>query len=338
MTTVAGLDVDAVVDYLRQHGLATAGSVRVCLISGGRSNLTYALDVDGNRWVLRRPPLGDVLSTAHDMAREYTVMAALAGTVVPVPRAVALCDDPAVLGVPFYLMERVEGDVLRTAEEVRALRDDARVSVFHELVDVLAGLHRIDPDGVGLAKFGRPEGFMARQVRRWTAQLEHRRALSADMTALSQQLAGSVPESRYASIVHGDYRLDNCVVYRGRIVAVLDWEMSTLGDPLGDLAMFAVYHHGLADLPNPVVYASGQLPGSPTLADTFRRYAAATGFDVGDLSWYLGFAWFKLAAILTGVAHRAERGQAAGQQFSGVTELVDPCVARGLDALEGSLP
>ena len=261
----AGVDPAALAAYLRKKGLSDARSLDATLISGGRSNLTYLLHVNEAEWVLRRPPLGEVLATAHDMSREHRVMSALAHSAVPVPPMVALCEDPAVLGAPFFIMERVPGEALRQLAAVENLTESQRADLVTERTAVLASLHEVDPDQVGLNTFGRPDGFMARQVRRWTIQLRATLEPTAAMLKLAGNLATSVPMSSLAAIVHGDYRLDNCLCLDAKITAVLDWEMSTLGDPLSDLALFGVYYDGLADLPNAVVQAPGRLPGCPSM-------------------------------------------------------------------------
>src|SRR3954470_10757917 len=240
-----GLDLAAVTAWLEQQcpGLL-AGPPSAALVAGGRANLTYVLDDEARRFVLRRPPLGHVLATAHDMSREHRVLSALHGTVVPVPQPLALCADESVTGAPFYVMAHVDGAVLRRRSDVEPLPGAGRRQLVDGMMDVLADLHGVDPAAVGLADFGRPEGFMARQVRRWGGQLDASR--SRDLAGIDELRAGlqtSVPEDGDVSVVHGDYRLDNLVVagpsepdaYRVR--SVLDWEMATLGDPLGDLGL-----------------------------------------------------------------------------------------------------
>lgn len=333
------LDVPALAAYLRRAGVAAADTIHVARLSGGRSNMTYGVEVDGARWVLRTPPLGEVLATAHDVTREYRVMTALASSAVPVPQTVLLCEDRAVLGVPFYVMERVEGRVLRSLEDVLSVPPGERHDLVLHLVDVLADLHRVDPAVVGLSGFGRPAGFMERQVRRWTHQLESSRTRSlSGADELAAGLRSRVPISPPAAVVHGDYRLDNCIAHHGRIAAVLDWEMSTVGDPLADLALFVVYHDGLATLPNPVVPAPGRLPDMPPLDELLQRYSARTGADLAGLAWYLAFAWFKFAVILEGIRFRRLSGQADDAASAGVDNLVQPAVDRGLAALRALDP
>src|SRR5688572_25315027 len=275
------------------------GSLSAQLVAGGRSNLTYLLTDGRDRWVLRRPPLGHVLETAHDMGREHRLLAALAPTDVPVPRPLLLA-GPEVIGAPFYVMDFADGEVLRERAQLDRLDAAAANALATELVDVLARLHRLDPEQVGLGDLGRPEGYLERQVRRWGRQLEssHSRDLP-ELTRLAERLAARIPDSRSAGIVHGDYRLDNVVVdpVRGHIVAVLDWEMATLGDPLTDLASTLVWWDGMRGLDSPVAAVPADVPGYPGGDHLLAAYARQSDLDLEPLPWYLGFAFFKIAAI-----------------------------------------
>jgi aminoglycoside phosphotransferase (APT) family kinase protein len=283
--------------------------------------------------VLRRPPLGELQATAHDMRREYTVLTSLRDTAVPVPRTYAMCDDHSVIGAPFYIMEFVHGDVLRTTKDVLNVPVGSRRALMVQLVEVLTSLHTIDPGEIGMSDFGRPDGFMERQVRRWSRQFAGVQTRPvAGFDELVTRLLSTVPDSPVSSLLHGDYRLDNCVVRDSNIAAVLDWEMSTLGDPLADLSMFVVYHDGLADLPNPVVESPGRLADVPPLTSLLELYSHTTGYAIDDLDWYMAFAWFKLSVILEGVHARSLQGQMAVAGFNGVADLVEPSVASGLAA------
>jgi len=270
--------------------------------------------------------------------REHRVISALGGTPVPVPRTLHLCTDTAVLGAPFYVMERVVGvHVVDALPPGYADEPAQRREIADALVDVLADLHAVDPVAVGLADFGRPEGFLQRQVRRWTTQWEATRDTDRpDLDALAARLAETVPASARTGITHGDYRLDNCLLdpqVRGRIRAVLDWEMSTLGDPLADLAMLFVYWpqagEDIASVPG-----VSTLPGFPTRLELAERYAARTGADLSVLPWYVAFAWFKFAAIVAGIVARSAAGAMAGKDITGYAERIGPCVDRGRAALE----
>jgi aminoglycoside phosphotransferase (APT) family kinase protein len=317
-------------------------AVTVELIAAGMSNLTYVVAPegrDGEAVILRRPPTGAVLATAHDMAREHRVITALGGTPVPVPRTLHLCTDPSVLGAPFYVMERVVG--VHVAEELPpgyADQPAERRAIGEGFVDVLADLHAVDPVAVGLGEFGRPEGFLARQVRRWTMQWEATRDTERPaLDALAARLAQTVPTTQRSSVVHGDYRLDNCLLdpgLPGRISAVLDWEMSTLGDPLTDLGMLFVYWPEAGEERASMLSPVTTLPGFPTRREVAERYASRTGTDLSALSWYVGFAFFKFAAIVAGIVARSAAGAMAGKDITGYAERIGPCVELGRAALD----
>ncbi|EDY45372.1 phosphotransferase family protein [Streptomyces sp. SPB074] len=334
-----GLDPGRLRAYLDRErpGLVT-GPLRARLIEGGRSNLTYAVTDGARRWVVRRPPLGHVLATAHDMRREHRVMTALAGTPVPVPPTVLLCEGEtaeAVLGAPFYVMDFVPGTPYRTAGQLAALGPERTRATVLSLVDTLVDLHAVDPGAVGLGDFGHPDGFLERQLRRWVKQLDasHSRALPG-IDQLQETLAARLPRSPAPAVVHGDYRLDNVLVDEDdRITAVLDWEMSTLGDPLTDLGLLAMYSTPL-ELPDSPVSTSASAPGHPLPAELIERYAARSGRDVSALSWYTAFAWFKLAVILEGIHYRFTRGQTVGAGFDRIGGLVPVFLRHGLTTLK----
>ena len=338
---VDGLDLGALEGFLRSSSAVRNpadrpnGELHAQLIAGGKSNLTYRVTDGVHDWVVRRPPLGHVLATAHDMAREHRVMSALSATTVPVPEMVALCEDPTVMGVPFYVMQFVEGAVLRRTAQSADLSDDQRADIAHRLVDTLADLHAVDPATVGLSDFGHPAGFLERQVRRWTAQLE--RSLTREVPGfpeLATALAAHVPQSQRASIVHGDYRLDNVLIGPDqRIRAVLDWEMATLGDPLCDLGLLPVYATPAAGVAGVVSDGMGPHNGFPPMDSLVERYAARTGLDVAPLPWYIALGYYKLAVICEGIHARHLAGQTVGPGFDRIGELVPPLVAAGSAAL-----
>ena len=314
----------------------------VTLIAGGKSNLTYRVDSPAGSAVLRRPPLGHVLPTAHDMVREHTVMSALADTDVPVPRMLHLCTDVEVLGQPFYVMERVEGHVCREALPTGYADDPAqRRAVGEGLVDVLAALHDVDPAKVGLSEFGRPSGYLERQVRRWVTQWDATRIEGHEaLDALAADLAAEVPDTQRHTVVHGDYRLDNTILdpaVPGRIAAVLDWEMSTLGDPLADLGVLLGYWSQADDSGARsqalVVPAATVLEGFPTRAEVAQRYAERTGLDLTPLPWYAAFAAFKLAVVCAGIVARVRGGAMVGAGFDGIEERIGPLVDIGRSTL-----
>nr|WP_239542597.1 phosphotransferase family protein [Micromonospora terminaliae] len=305
------------------------------LVTGGKSNLTYEVGDGRSTWIVRRPPLGHVLSTAHDMAREYRVMSALRATAVPVPVTWAHCADDAVLGAPFYVMERVPGTAYRHAAELEPLGPDRTRAIATRLVDTLATLHAVDPAAVGLADFGRPAGFLGRQVRRWRTQLDAsycRELPAAD--ELHARLAAAVPADSAPGIVHGDYRLDNVLVdEHDRLTAVVDWEMATLGDPLTDLALLVLYQR-LGRLVGPAVAEASSAPGFLTEDEILDRYAAASGRALPPLGFHLGLAAFKLATILEGIHVRHLRGQTVGAGFDQLGEVTELLLDAGLTYLK----
>jgi aminoglycoside phosphotransferase (APT) family kinase protein len=313
----------------------TAGPLRARLIEGGRSNLTYRVTDGSSEWVVRRPPLGHVLATAHDMAREHRVISALRPTAVPVPRALLLSEDPEVLGAPFYLMDLVPGVPYRTAGQLAEIGPERTRRTVLGLVDTLVELHAVDPQGVGLADFGRPEGFLERQLRRWGKQLAASRSRELPgIEELQSALGGALPASPAPAVVHGDYRLDNVLVGTDdRITAVLDWEMSTVGDPLTDLGLLVMY----SDLRQPAdspVATTAQAPGHPETAELIDRYAAGSGRDTGQVAWYTAFAYFKLAVILEGIYYRHTLGQTLGAGFDRIGALVPVFIDGGLTTLQ----
>jgi aminoglycoside phosphotransferase (APT) family kinase protein len=308
--------------------------VEASLIAGGKSNLTYLLRSPAGELVLRRPPSGAILATAHDMKREVRVQRALAGSAVSVPAIVA-DDDGQLLGVPCYVMTRVPGLVIRDQLPAGFASGPAeRQSLGYALADCLAELHAVDPAAVGLAGFGRPDGFVERQVRRWRAQWE----ASADVPVpavdeLAARLAARIPASPAASIAHGDYRLDNCIIDEqdpARVAAVLDWELSALGDPLTDLGLFLFYWESGPRTAPTLVTAVPRLPGFPDGAAIAQRWADRTGLPLDNLDWYRAFAHFKFAVITQGIKARVTAGAMGGQDFGDLSSAVTDTAEAGL--------
>ncbi|MEU5758068.1 phosphotransferase family protein [Nocardia sp. NPDC047648] len=328
-----GLDLDRFARWIRTTVPVVDANLHAKLIAGGKSNLTYVVSDGSREWIVRRPPLGHVLATAHDMAREYRVMSALWHTDVPVPATYALCEDDGVIGATFYVMERCAGTPYRTSAELEPLGEEHTRVISERLVDTLAALHRVDPAAVGLTDFGRPEGFLRRQVIRWKKQLDasYHRDLPA-AAELYSRLASSVPEESAAGIVHGDFRLDNVLISDYRPTAVLDWEMATLGDPLTDLALMLTYHR-LAGNGFDAVTTVSVAPGFLTEDEIIARYAATSERDLSDFGFYLGLAAFKLATILEGIHYRYLNGQTVGEGFDNIGDSIEPLLAAGLDAL-----
>jgi aminoglycoside phosphotransferase (APT) family kinase protein len=335
MTDLPGLDLVRFATWFDDVSPGEIGGpVRGRLISGGRSNLTYEVS-DGTRtWVVRRPPLGHVLATAHDMGREYRVITALRDTDVPVPLTYALCTDPDVLGAPFYVMSKVDGVPYRTADQLAEVGPIRARAIAEHMIGTLAVLHAVPPAEVGLADFGRPEGFLARQVRRWKQQLDASRTRPlAGIDELHALLAADPPDGSPPSIVHGDYRLDNVLVDADdKVAAVVDWEMATLGDPLTDVGLLVVYQQmdRLGDGP-----MASAAPGYPSVPEVLDLYAARSGRDLSDLGFYIALASFKAAVILEGIHFRYVHGQTVGEGFERIGALVEPLVAAGLAAMQG---
>jgi aminoglycoside phosphotransferase (APT) family kinase protein len=324
-------------------------------IGAGRSNLTYRVDSPAGSVVLRRPPTGTVAATAHDMEREQRVISALAGTAVPVPAVLATSTGGPPVDAPCFVMELVEGIVpLHELPPGWAATEPERARIGEALVEVLATLHSVEPDEVGLADFGRPDGFMARQVRRWMKQWEQARpvltagdvddATAAALTALAADLAATVPVAQRTGIVHGDYRIDNCLFATddpGRIAAVLDWELSTLGDPLADLGLLLVYwrqqHEDPAWAAAQYLPSPTRLAGFPTRTEVAAAYAARSGLDLTPLPWYVAFGAFKLAVVLVGILARVRAGMVPASMAAGLEGSAGPLVALGRHVLTEGL-
>src|SRR5579859_1753804 len=342
----------------------------VQLIAGGRSNLTYRLTVSGQQTgpgpgrpgpghgsrtngtrqlVLRRPPLGHVLPTAHDMSREYRVLSALAGTKVPVAPLVAACTDDEVIGAPFYVMEYVPGVVLRTRDDTKDLTEEQAAGLSRCLADMMAAIHGVDVDAVGLGDLGRGAGYLRRQLDRWQRQWD----LSADREVpgyeeLVQRLTARLPEDGQTTLVHGDYRLDNALVTldpEPRIAAVVDWEMATLGDPLADLGLTLVYwteageegwlSPGRDKGTRSVTADATTSPGFWTRAEFAAEYARLTGRDVSRIGYYVAFGYFKLAVVLEGIHARYRQGKTVGEGFEQEGFAVPLLIARAHEVLTG---
>jgi aminoglycoside phosphotransferase (APT) family kinase protein len=300
---VAGIRSESVSRWLTEHVDGIRPPLAFTLIAGGHSNLTYRfVDAAGRTGVLRRPPLGHVLESAHDMGREHRIVSALQDTEVPVAGVLGLCEDPAINDAPFYLMDFVDGEVLHDADTARRLTAAERGALGLHVVEVLAALHTLDPDSVGLGDLGRKEGYLERQIKRWNKQWEATKTHEIpEMDEVSRILAESKPEQIGATIVHGDYRLGNMIVGDGRIRAVLDWELCTLGDPLADVGYLlnSWVEPGEGNGLTPT--EAGDFPTRATLCE---RYESITGRDLGQINYYRAFSHWRLAAIGQGVYKR----------------------------------
>jgi aminoglycoside phosphotransferase (APT) family kinase protein len=308
-------------------------------IAGGRSNLTFRVtDADGGAWILRRPPLGSRLGSAHDMGREHRILTGLAQTAVPAPTPVALCSDVEVTGAEFYVMDFVEGVVLRDEADVEAaFAEPDRRRVGEALVDTLVELHAVDPDAAGLGELGRRDGYAERQLRRWKRQWDDSKTRElAAMEEAHRLLAARVPEQRDTSIVHGDYRLDNAIVTpAGDVAAVVDWELCTLGDPLADLGLLLDYWAQPGDEVVPLTRAPTLAAGFPTREELAARYAERSGRDIAQLDFFVALGYWKLAAILEGVYARYAAG-AYGEttdEFRSFGTIVEQLASAALDAV-----
>jgi aminoglycoside phosphotransferase (APT) family kinase protein len=338
MQEVQGIDAGPVTAWFDAHVPGVAPPLTFDLIAGGHSNLTFAVtDSAGARWVLRRPPLGQVLATAHDMGREHTIISALGPTDVPVAPAIGLCTDESVNGAPFYVMGYVDGTVVRDAGVSGAMSPEARHAASDSVVDVLASIHSVDVDAVGLGDLGRREGYIERQLKRWYGQWEKSKTRElAAVDDVYRALAARVPDQGPAAIVHGDYRLDNCMLGDdGRIVAVLDWELCTLGDPLADVGLLMVYWADPGE--------EGAIGAAPTAVDGFatrkellERYADASGRDLAHVDFYVAFGYWKLACIVEGVYARYVGGAMGTRDpsaFSAFAQQVERCAANAAEAV-----
>jgi aminoglycoside phosphotransferase (APT) family kinase protein len=319
-----GIDPDPVTRWLLDRRPDLVVPLDFTLITGGASNLTYRVtDAAGTRLVLRRPPTGHVLASAHDMHREHRIMSALQPTAVPVPPVVGLCQDESVNGADFYVMEFVEGRIVFDRAAGEAVDPTLRPVMSASVTDTLAALHSIDPDAVGLGDLGRKEDYCSRQLRRWKRQVDE--GSDRDMPLfqdLHARFVASIPAQQGAGIVHGDYRLDNCMMgHDGSVAAVLDWELCTLGDVLADVAGMAMWwgdrraQGRLGDVPTSV-------EGFGTRLDMLERYGQHSGRDLSDLPWYVAFQHWRLAAISEGVRVRFAAG-AMGDQEGNADNALD---------------
>jgi aminoglycoside phosphotransferase (APT) family kinase protein len=341
---IDGLDLVALDGYLQSVGIHRDGKLRAQLISGGRSNLTFLVHDDSTKWVLRRPPLHGLTPSAHDMTREYRVVAALIDTRVPVAPAVALCTDESVLGAPFHMAEYVAGQVVRTRSDLEALGDEQVIDgCVDALIRVLADLHAVDPSAVGLADFGKPTGYLERQVHRWGSQWELVRLpdddRDADVQRLRSALRESIPQQSRTSIVHGDYRIDNTILDAHdprQVRAVVDWELSTLGDPLSDAALMCVYRDPSLDLIMNA-HAAWTSPLLPEADELAHRYSSVSGQPLAHWNFYMSLAFFKLAIIAAGIDFRSRMsGHSAADAPDRPGDIVAPLIARGLTQLQTS--
>jgi aminoglycoside phosphotransferase (APT) family kinase protein len=344
MGDIEGIDVGPVSTWFDANITGARGPYQFELIAGGRSNLTFKVsDADDHAFVLRRPPTSHVLPSAHDMGREHRIIKALGPTPVPVPPALGYCDDEAVNGRPFYVMGYVDGHILRDrtiAEKV--LTAEERRTAGLDLIDVLVALHAVDVDAIGLGDLARKDAYIERQLKRWYGQFQQSAATQQRTVPLVDEvhdlLAAHVPPQGPATIVHGDYRLDNTMFgYDGKVAAVLDWEICTLGDPLADVGLLMVYWTEEGDSHSPLGVAPTTAEGFPGRAELRARYSERSGRDLSALDFYVAFGYWKLACILEGVYARYVGGAMGGDRggFEGFGHQVEALAQAAKDAAGG---
>jgi aminoglycoside phosphotransferase (APT) family kinase protein len=340
-----GINEAEVTKWIADHVPELTTPLTFTLIAGGRSNLTYRVeDGDGRAWALRRPPLHHVLPTAHDMSREYRLIHALGPAGIPVPGTVGLCTDESVNERPFYVMEFVEGHILRSAPEaVAAFDEPTRRAVGDHMADTLAALHAVEPDAVRLGDLARHDGYIERQLKRWRSQYDQMQVEGVDHGAVveqvSDELARRIPVQQRTSVVHGDYRMDNVVLADdGSVKAILDWEICTLGDPLADLGVLMVYWADPTDTMAVLGMSPTTAPGFSTREQVRARYASVSDLDTSGIGYYMAFGFWKLACILQGVYARYVAGAGAGDQGSvdGFPVQIGNLFQMAADALEAA--
>ena len=339
-TELTAAELAAVTAFLRSQDVEVVGELRSTLIAGGRSNLTFRLEDTRSRWVMRTPPRAGRTPSAHDVAREFRVTSALHGTEVPVARPVAVSEDDAVLGAPLAVWEFVPGRALQARTDLDPIDDATLATVVRHLLETLAALHRIDHVAVGLERFGRPDGYAGRQVRRWSQQwdvvaVDEVRPLGAEVAT---RLAAALPEQLTTGIVHGDFRIDNTLVDPGSpdpIRAVVDWELSTIGDPVADVAMMCVYRQPVFDeiVGAPAAWTSPRIPDVAALAGA---YEAVGGVQLNDWGFHLSLAYYKIAVIAAGIAHRVRAGAASGVGFDSSGGAVRPYLELALATIRSA--
>jgi aminoglycoside phosphotransferase (APT) family kinase protein len=339
---IEGIDREPVEGWFKANVDGARPPLAFDRISGGRSNLTYGVTDEGDgRWALRRPPLGKALGNAHDMSREFKVINALQGSAVPVPPLAGFCEDESVNGAPFFVMDFVEGPILRTAKEAAVFDEDERRRIGERVVETLVELHDVDPDAVGLTDLGRKEDYVQRQLKRWQRQWEGSKTREVPLVEeVHDRLTERVPEQGPATIVHGDYRLDNMILApSGEVAAVVDWELCTLGDPLADVGMLIVYWGDPDEQILPNVDPPTAIPGFPSRDEVSGLYAERSGRDLAQIDFFVALGLWKLAVIAEGIVFRVKSGaygkpDEAGEEFGKVVDRIAQAASEAVDRLD----
>lgn len=335
-------ELSRLAEVLVSAGTPVAGALTADLITGGRSNLTYRLTDGRSRWVLRTPPRAGRTPSAHDIVREYRVTSALAGTAVPVAPAIVLCEDESLIGGPFAVWGFVDGRTVRTQRDLAEVDAPALATTIAALVAALASLHQVDYANMALSRLGRPDAYAARQLKRWRGQWElvAPPGSASAGAKLGEELAARVPDQPATGVVHGDFRIDNTILgldprSQPRVAAVVDWELSTIGDPVADVAMMAAYRHPVFDLivGEPSSWTSGRLPTVEALA---AAYEAAGGVPLVAWDFHLALAYFKIGVIAAGIDHRRRAGAASGPGFDTGGEAVATYLDLGFARLKAA--
>ncbi|GGJ41346.1 phosphotransferase family protein [Streptomyces brasiliensis] len=336
MTNLSRAELDAVARCMAGADEAPAGPLEATLITGGRSNLTYSLSDGASLWILRTPPRAGRTPSAHDVAREFRVTSGLRGSGVPVARPVVLCEDESVLGGAFTVVEYVDGRSIQSRDDLAGLDDSQLARAMASLTETLAALHRVDHVAAGLERFGRPDAYAQRQLYRWRGQWDlvapEDEEIRASAAELERRLTAAVPEQRFTGIVHGDFRIDNTILRHGHlpeVAAVVDWELSTIGDPVADVAMMCAYRDEALDLilGAPSAWTSDRLPDAPSLA---AAYEAAGGVALDHWDFHLALAYYKIGTIAAGIEHRRRAGVGTGPGFATAGRAVPRLMAAGL--------
>jgi aminoglycoside phosphotransferase (APT) family kinase protein len=328
-----GIDAARVEAWFKTNVGAVEPPLTYRRVSGGRSNLTFEVaDAAGRRWALRRPPLGKRLASAHDMSREFRIISALRGTSVPVAPAVGIDEDG---DDPFYVMDWVEGPILRSKSETEIFPDlSRRAAIGGRVIDTLVAIHEVEPDAVGLGDLARKEDYVGRQLRRWQGQWEKSRTRELPLVdAVHERLAARVPEQGPATIVHGDYRIDNMILTpEGEIAAVVDWELATLGDPLADVGLLLVYWGQEGDELTPLLEPATTAPGFQSRDEVVALYSQRSGRDLTQIDFYVALGLWKLAIVLEGVFARYRAGQYGEPEQTREGDVVEKLVRAAADA------